>query len=223
MKKALSFILAVVMIIPLCSCGKKDTEQPVDTKDDSVRIFIADDVYITAVESYSGRFFEDGSDATVENIVQVTVVNEGEKDIQLLDFSATDAQGRELKFNVTTLLSGESVHALELNKAKYTENLVIDKAESAPIAYFTQDITLLPDTLLFMCSDNVIEIENVSKSDFPGGVIHYKNYINSEYYGGITYSLSIPQISKGERATLSSRHFKDGESRLMFVTYAESE
>lgn len=209
MKRFASLIFVFIVVFCCSSCGKKDMEDGF--------LSPVDGVNIVSVDGYSGKFTEDGSDRNVENAVRVTVENVSAGNIQLLNFTVVDSLGRELEFDITTLPAGSTLMCVEKNAAQYSDNLALNEVKTVNCAEFQYDLSLQPDKLLLMCADNCIEVENISDSDYPGGRLHYKDCLNGVYTAGITYSLVIPAIPKGEKTSLSSKHFKDGFSRIVFV------
>lgn len=225
MKRALSLILIFSLLLAACGCGSTTEELPTVTPTVEAPpengLLVSEGVYLLAVGGYTGTFTEDGSDRQVENAVQIALKNISEKDIRLLYFTALDSQGRTLTFEVTTMPSGAKLACCEKDGVAYSEGLTLSDFTVTQVAYFEEPLTLYPETLQLMCADNTIEVKNISDTDYPGGRLHYKTVQDDIYVAGITYMLTIPAIAAGESVTLSSQHFNDESSRIVFIANAE--
>ncbi len=228
MKKALSLLIISVIFTTLCSCKGKDkvtdnrfypTVTRTGLSDSPMRV--TDGIYVTHIAGFSGAFAEDGKDMPVENVVQIAVENRSGKDIQLLEISASDNLGRELKFSITTLPAGAVTACCEKNKAEFSDGLFFKSAEAERIAYFQAPMSLYPEKLQIMCYDNKVEIKNISDTNYPGGRLCYKTVERGIFAAGITYSASIPAIPAGKSEILTTNHYNENKSRIMFITNAE--
>ena len=180
-------------------------------------------VYVTAIAPFSGLYVEDGADDMVENVCRIALENSGTETIQLMDVVLTDRAGAEYAFRVTTLLPGATMTVQEQNRAGYDPAMDIVEARTENVALFDEPLSLHEDILAITTGDYSITVENVSGEDFAGGRVFYKTVVDGIYQGGITYMITIPELSAGESVQRDSLHFLQSRSELMFVTYAAQE
>lgn len=227
---AAAVVLAVVIIIVVCSNAgdrpeETNTEQPTEAADPVIAVgndlSLGDGLTIRSVTRYAGYYVEDGSNDVVSGIAAVRVRNNGDKNIQLLSFKLTDIHGQEYAFMITTLLPGEEVLALEMNRRTFDTDTKILSASVDSRAYFTQTPTLYPDQLSLTCTTGFITVENVSSETVPAGYVYYKNVSDGLLIGGITYRSSFRALAPGEKITLSASHYTNELSRVIFITYVE--
>lgn len=203
---------------------KPDAEMPTPTEspepESSLPIDLGWGLMLTEVKSYAGLYLEDGSDEVVSGIMMVRVKNMGSELIQLANITAQDAAGNSYSFQLTTLLPGAEMTVLESGRAAYSAEVEIVDAAANDVAVFSEVPSMHEDILSFECSDYTIKVKNISEADFPGGRVFYKSVSGSLYIGGITYTVTIPALGPGEETVLSARHYYEGASALVFVTYA---
>ena len=178
-------------------------------------------IVIEEVKSYAGKYLEDGSDEIVSNVMALLVKNETEKSIQLADLTVTDNMSNTYEFRITTLLPRQELLVLESNRTAYEETVVIESAEVASLALFSEPPSLQEDVFEIQCSNNLITVKNISEETISAARICYKNISGDIYIGGITYTVSIPQLQPGESIQMPSRHYTEDTSEVVFVTYAK--
>lgn len=227
---ALVVLAAVIIIVPACRNADdrpdetstepaSETVEPViSVKDD---LSLGDGLTILSVTRYAGYYVEDGSNDIVSGIAAARVRNNGDRNIQLLSFKLTDSHGQSYSFMITTLLPGQEVLALEMNRLTFNIDTQIVSASVDSRAYFTSAPTLYPDQLRLTCTNGFITVENISSETVPAGYVYYKNVSDELWVGGITYRTSFRALAPGEKITLSASHYTDELSRVIFITYAE--
>ena len=63
-------------------------------------------------------------------------------------------------------------------------------------------------------------MKNVSEKAITKEVsIYYKNKLNENYFGGITYRVRIDGLEPGEEISGFSSHAQKNSSEVMFITY----
>lgn len=217
MKKKLLIIIAAVLLLVLVGCGKEPAE-PVESAD--LAAFEAETgLRIDGIASYSGPYFEDGSDEPVENVAQLTLTNTGDKDYQLVYLHLTDSEGNEYSFKLTSLMHGGSMIALEENRAAYAEGAVIASVTAENEVYFAEGTGMHPEAAALLVDGNSVTVWNQSGAELTNFRAYYKNYDGDVARGGITYTLSVPQLPAGEKATVSTGHYSEDTSRFIFVTF----
>lgn len=175
---------------------------------------------LISVGTYSGKYVEDGSDVYVDNVMSVTVRNDGEQDIQMATvFVSIDNVFCE--FTITTLPRGAAAVVFEKNKHQYTASGVVKYAYATDVIYFVNDVSTESENVSITAWNGYINIANISGSDIEGELtVYYKSYAAGQYFGGITYVARAENgIPSGESVTLHTPHFIPGSSKVMFVIY----
>lgn len=179
-------------------------------------------IYIEASEPYTGIFWEDGSDSEVEDVWSLKVVNSSDKDIQYLSIHAATEEA-EGDFEITTLPAGGEVVVLENSAAAYPQDADNARYESVNLAFFQEELSILPDSLTLYGQDNWIKAENISGENIDKDIyVYYKNIKDGVLQGGITYRAVFPGgIPAGESAEQEVVHYMKDTSQVMYVTYEQ--
>lgn len=179
---------------------------------------------VTSIDTYSGAFVEDGSDEDVEDVLMITVRNDGDK---VLQYAETQLFYDDVtaEFAFSTLKPGQSVTVLEKNRLPYTEGKAVKSTSLGNVVFFEKELDLCEDKLKVSAMDGAFNVENISGQDLPGNVvIYYKNKQDGVYHGGITYRVMIEGgIENGGIKQSMSGHFTLSGSEVMFVDYVEME
>ena len=184
-------------------------------------IEIGDGFTVMTVQSYDGKYIEDGSDEQVQNVMAAYVKNNGTRNIQLADFKLFDTAGKVYEFRLTTLMPGQEMIVLEKNRAVYDEKKIVVSAELENLAVFSEEPQMCEDVLEIRIENNTFTVTNISDQKLLAARICYKNIYDGIYLGGITYTSTIPEIDPGETVELATRHYSEGASKVAFVTYAK--
>lgn len=179
-------------------------------------------IYIEASEPYTGIFWEDGSDSEVEDVWSLKVVNSSDKDIQYLRIHAATGNA-EGDFEITTLPAGGEIIVLENSAAAYPQDADNARYESVNLAFFQEELSILPDSLTLYGQDNWIKAENISGENIDKDIyVYYKNIKDGVLQGGITYRAVFPGgIPAGESAEQEVVHYMKDTSQVMYVTYEQ--
>lgn len=199
----------------------KREDSPVKKEDASAQngdsAMLSGGIKVCEIGNYIGSYVEDGSDEFVDNMMMVVLENRGSEYIQLAKVKIND----QYLFEVTTLFPGEKVMVLEKNRAEYVEDLKITSTEIFDVGTFSEPPTMCEDILKIETKDGMINVENISGKEFPGGKVFFKTVLEDKYLGGITYFSTIPKLEKGKGVKLAAGHFEEGRSEMLFVTHAE--
>ena len=176
-------------------------------------------IKILEIGSYTGPYMEDASDDAVENILQVTLKNMGTEPLQYSKFRLLSDSGEDALFELTTLMPGETMMVLEVNRKTFREDVEYTSVKSENLAYFQYEPSLHEDTLQIQPMDGGFNIRNVSDEDITGKiVIYFKSYSDGRYVGGITYSGTIQHGMKaGEIRQIMSENFTADGTRVVFI------
>lgn len=207
-------IIILIIAIGFAIISGKDSSAEVSK---GKKVALGSEVFITAIEPYTGAFVEDGTDKFVEEVLSITIENNGSEYIQLMSVTIDE----KYTFDVTTLLPGEKMTVLEKTCAEYDKRIDLSKISVSNVALFNEKPSMHKDLLKISGEDNRIIVKNISGKDFPGGRVFYKNKFNKKYIGGITYAGAIPELEKDEVVVLNSNHYLKDSSEFIFVTYAE--
>ena len=174
---------------------------------------------ITDIGGYTGAYMEDGSDEVVSGVLMIVVANNGEEAIQYAELYIP-AGDQTAFFRISTLLPGEKVVLLDMNRLAYTGQEDCAAAELKNVARFSEMPSLQEDKITVQTLDGAMNITNVSGEDITGDiVIYYKNCSEDLYYGGITYMVRISGgLQAGEIRQIMASHYNTGNSRVVFVT-----
>lgn len=217
-------LLLIVLIIRNDSEEKENgvgvtNADPIEVEDikENVNIPLGNNINIIEVSSYMGSYVEDGSDEYIENVMSIIVENAGDDYIQLAHIILND----EYVFELTTLRPGDRMIVLEKNRSEMERDMVITSTDIKNVAFFSEKPDLHKELLDIKEVDQGLVINNISDKTFPGGKVFYKNKVDATFLGGITYTVTIPELEKGEEVQLGVKHFNQDSSELIFVTYAE--
>lgn len=225
--KRISIILGLVLgILLMILLSLLIDDKEIASKKETMKKELAldNDLTITSVEPYSGKYVEDGSDDEVKDVLMITIRNDGTQSLQYAELNVE--YGEEIaEFSLSTLKPGESVLVLEKNKIKYREKSEIISTQLKNVVYFQQPLTLCEDILMISAKDGAFNVENVSGQDLKGQVaIYYKNKMDDSYLGGITYRAVIEEgIEKDGIKQIMTSHYIVDKSEVIFVTYIEKE
>lgn len=175
------------------------------------------DIKVQKINSYSGKFVEDGSDKKVSNIISLVVKNNSRKDIQYTSIEVSINGNERAKFNITNLPSGQSATVIEsTGKIKYKSG---DRYNIVNCTY--SDIDKLPmndNKIKVSTNDSSIKIKNISNKNLGTVYVYYKNTKGNSYLGGITYRAKFENVDKGKELTGSTKHFSKNSEIVMVDT-----
>lgn len=168
---------------------------------------------ILAAGSYSGRYFEDGSDEAVEQVAALLVKNTGETTVEYAEITAGSSS-----FVLSGLPAGATVLVQEA--ARGTDP-VVDAVVSTcvPAASLVEQYDADFEVYL---GDGVINIRNVSGRSFANDVsVYYKNVENGVLLGGITYRARFSGIESDAIGQSIQSHATEAQSAVVYLSYAD--
>lgn len=168
----------------------------------------SEDLYCLEFTSFSGAFYEDGSNEEVENIAAILVENRSDEFLEKATITY-DVDGKTATFVVTALPSGKKCWVLEQNRMEMTGGLEFKFLDC--VSGFRKDTSLNDEVFDIVYEDDVVTVTNKSDAPLYSVCVYYKNiHDDGNYLGGITYLISLEEIKAGETAQKRAGHF--GES-----------
>ena len=210
-------IIAAVVLIIVLSGKRAEPDEPVKFSE----ISLGNGMTVSEFFEYTGPYFEDGSDTSVEKVAGVLFENNGDENIQLLDFSLVSDSGKTYEFEVTTIFPGEKVLVLEKNRASFDAIAEFVDYSIDRYAVFPEKPSLHTEAIMLVGGDNLITVRNMTDKAISSGRVFYKTFDGEKYIGGITYMSSFEEIGAGQEIRINTPHFTSEKSKVVFVTYAE--
>ena len=230
MKKIHSIVFSVMtalLCFVLVSCGERPEKYVTDTGESRSEIkthySLENGCEIIDIKGVSGVFPEDGRDVETDNTAAIVVRNKSDRHFQLMNIVIETDKGT-LEFQLTTLFSGSKMTVFEKNAKQFDNSMTVESVQLTRSVEFTEEPTVHPDVFEITVHDAVLNIKNISENDINGDIyVYYKSTDeNSDWYGGITYrTCAGGGLKSGELRQLPANHFKNGSSKVVFVTYAE--
>ncbi len=176
------------------------------------------EIRLAGVMTFSGSFYEDGSNDKVEKVLTVLLENTGLKAVE----SATLVLNGCYEFRFTSLLPGQKLYVLEANRAVFTEGLTIGSAVFSELLYYDSCPELYESVLSIEGENGKLTVRNITDDVlFPGGTLYYKNLYNGSLLGGITYSVELPPLIPGGKTEVAAKNYRKAASCAVFVEEKE--
>ncbi|MBP9988976.1 MAG: hypothetical protein KBT46_05700 [Ruminococcus sp.] len=212
MKKVYLSLFCLIFVFCGCSCSSNNKDN------DKKIIQITDGVYVTDIFPYNGEVTEDSSGLKSANVLCLTVKNTSGKHYEYLNFELFSG-GQRYKFSVYTLFNGSSVKVFEKDSAKYNENIKVTSTVVVDYKIFSEKPTVHLDKFKISCLDGIINIENITDTDFKNVKVYFK-YVDSDVFlGGLTYCVDARDLHSGQIVQISAEKYKKNNSKVVFVTY----
>jgi len=242
--KKLSLLLCILLLLAtLSSCTKDSTQDAAQTDEtqtvetvteDDVPQFIKDStvtptgaflledkVYITEINAYSGDYLEDGSDENVKKVLELTLANIGDTDVQSGTFTLVIG-GESYEFSFSTLFRNSTMTVLEKNRAAKPKDCTIDDCTDKTFAYFSETPSVHLERFEISFTDGIVNVKNKGEKTADNVYVYYKNTSEDGVFeGGITYRVNCGSISAGQISQAQSSHLKRSGTTVCFVTFTE--
>lgn len=168
---------------------------------------------------FSGQFVEDGRDELVEDVAAVLVTNTTD---QFLDFGVLiyELDGETCTFVVTGLPAGESAWVMETLAitASHDSELVYEDC----VTSFRAENTTSAEGLTITSEGNTLTVTNQDTKTRKDVYIYYKNrHSDGNFFGGITYRVSLGDLSPGASVDKLAGHYAEGTSEIVRVSWQE--
>lgn len=176
---------------------------------------------IEKIAPYTGTFVEDGTNAQVQDVAMLMVLNNGDYPIAYtqirIDFGA-----QSLVFDISALPVGERLVVQE----KAGKPLPAGKATAAAATVVQQaELSMSAQVKVTDNGDNTLTITNLTGQTIPTVRVFYKYYQAADgmYIGGIAFTVRIPNLGAGQSVTVQPSHFESSASAVVMVTTYDSE
>lgn len=167
---------------------------------------------ILAAGSYSGSFFEDGSDEAVEDIAAIVIRNTGAQTVEYGEVNAGT-----FHFVFTGLPVNAVMLVLESDRGAYSEMSGAQVAARVNAADVREDYD---EAFEIYLGDGVINIRNISGTSFSEDVfVYYKNIQDGVLLGGITYRVRFDGVADGAIAQSIQSHATAEHTAVIYMTY----
>lgn len=213
-------LLVIMVIVIACNFMNKEKKAGLDFK--AIKEIEFDNgLVITHMDSYSGEYWEDGSNEEISDIYAIVVENRGTKVLQYAEITI-GLEGKEAHFSLSTLPTNEKILVLEKNKLKCDDAAIVD-AEISNVVFFENGISMHDDIFNLNGADGILNVENISEKNISGDIfVYYKNYELNMFCGGITYRARISGgLAKEEIKQVMTKNYSTDNSVLMMITYTE--
>ena len=166
----------------------------------------------------------DGIDSV--DTMALVIFNNSDKTLKYGQVYIDFPDGSYYTFTLTTLPPGAYCRVVEDNNSPYRSI-----AEELPniylenLAFFLEEPSVYSDILLINGTNGIISIKNISESEITENIIiYYKDYINNTFTSGVTYRVTVKDgLAPGEIKQVTANHFRQNESKLMFVQLIPAE
>lgn len=172
--------------------------------------------------SYSGKFWEDGSDETVSQVQAILVENTAGRMLQYAVIKL-QYQDHTAVFEVSCLPAGAKVLVQEKNRAAYDPKSA-ESATASQVVFLASEPNWQKDFAMQGLS-GALNLKNMTGTDIPGDIyIYYKNAAGDMYYGGIAYRIRLEGGMKAEQIRqILAAHFDPAGSKVVMIQYAAAD
>lgn len=177
---------------------------------------------IEKIAPYNGTYVEDGTNATVEDVAMLLIINNGDYPIEYAQIKVQYEQS-SLLFDLTALPVGAKVVVQEKNGNKMPSGeaisataMVLQEAELS----LSQDSVSVVDN-----GNNTLTVKNLTDKIIHTVRVFYKYYMEEEnvFVGGISFTVKLTRMGPGESVTIQPSHFTSKTSRVVMVLTYNSE
>ncbi len=172
---------------------------------------------ILNIDSYTGAYMEDRSNEVVSGVMMILLENASGQALQHAKINLRFGD-QTAEFVATDVPADGKVVLLEQSR--------MDFVNRTPELYNVQDVVFLdalelyPEVFEISGSKNCLTITNVSDQDISGDIyVHFKNYSQGLYYGGITYRAKITDLEAGETKQVLLSHYNPDNCVILMVTW----
>lgn len=170
---------------------------------------------VTAVFQYTGDN-PDCDDEAGEDIAALAVTNLSDRHLTYAEFTAELADGTKLHFEAADVPAGQSVWAFASDNSSYdTANPCVSVACDAQ---FEVSAPVLAEQISVSAEGTAVTLTNISGAALENLTVDCHCLLNEAYFGGRTYSYTVPSIAAGESVTIQAEDCYLGEAAVVRIT-----
>lgn len=217
--RAMALLAAVVCVCGLMAWMLWERSTP---SGENSTIYLKRGISIETATSYTGPFWEDGTDRAVEDVWQLTLYNSSEDDIQYMKIVAKDREGSILgQFELTMLTAGSTICVLESSAAQMPQDWHACTYTIENLAFLKEERSLHSDMFTLSAAQQWIRLENHSQQDVNQDIyVYYKRVEDGILMGGITYRVKFAGgLDAGDTQEEQAVHYDPDTCEIMYLTY----
>lgn len=176
---------------------------------------------IEKMAPYSGKYVEDGENATVQDVAMILVYNNGAFPVEFASLTV-EFEGVTLMFDISALpAGGRAVVQEKMRRSMPSDAPTACKAlvvQTAELGFASDQVEVTEN------ADGSLTVKNLTKQTIPSIRLFYKYYLEKEqiYVGGVAFSSEIKDgLRPGSSITIRPTHYEKGSSRIVRVATYE--
>ncbi|MGN0443446.1 MAG: hypothetical protein ACI4F5_02385 [Acutalibacteraceae bacterium] len=199
------------------STSPQETEK---TEDDELSDYKSDEkVSVTLKNFVADQCLKIENIGESDGVLCISVKNVSDKDIEYCVLKCK-AGNEDASFSFSVLPKNQTAVAVERNKLKFAEDMVLTAWRVEDRVDFENDISLHDDVFEITGEGNSIEIKNISQNDIKGKIkICYKHLQSQELYSSNAFLLSVDGLERGETKQLFPKYFNSDNSKVIYISY----
>lgn len=158
----------------------------------------------------------DCGDQSGTNIASVVVTNLSDTYLIRGDISITTDNGEELSFVLTDIPAGGSAMAFDTSNATIKTNTGCDSLICQ--AEFDDSTSVMADGIAVSVNGSAITLQNNTENDVADIVVYCHGLLGDRYFGGITYTYTLNNLTAGGTAELDAQDCILGMVEVVRVT-----
>ncbi len=234
MKKLLILCLCfLVLTFSACKTAESESERATENADSVNEVvsvsetdYMAQEQGICVLSACRAEISEDSTDSESVESLALIICNNSDKTLKYGQVYIDFPDGTYYSFTLTTLPPGEYCRVVEDNNSPYRSIAEeFPKVSLQNLVFFLEEPSVYSDILLINGTNGIISIKNISETEITENIIiYYKDYINNTFTSGVTYRVTVKDgLAPGEIKQVTANHFRQNESKLMFVQLIPAE
>ncbi len=171
---------------------------------------------IDSMGTYTGLFLEGGEDLGCKDILAVIVTNNGNEDLQYVEFYLPAGEER-YHFTISVLPAGATALVMEKNAKAYPD-VTFTQAEDVVTTYFSEPMSAEPEHFKIEGVQGLLTITNLGKSFETPLYVCYRTIEDGIYIGGVAYRVTVKGgMKEGEYRQMGAPHYSPENSHILWV------
>lgn len=218
MKRIISAVLCVVLLMGLASCKKGEQQTQTTTQPQAESIFCTADegkITVLSLDAASGLFVEKGKQDNVSGVATIVVRNDSGKMLEYgkIVFRVNDCERAE--FIVNALPNGAQCVVMETTARPLADSDTY-KINITDSMFSYCEASTESELYTLAVEGSTIKITNNTKTAMTVNVA-YKYFKDDKYYGGIAFRGTFENIAPGETMSQTSNRF-NSDCRIVNIT-----